>query len=148
MRRLRRAVGRARLRLSAELYGCEVLAERVEDRADNLTRFVWLAPGRRAGRRRPTGFAKTSIVFWGFNDESPGALVEVLRELSDRGINLTKIESRPAAGGARPLHVLRRPRRARAATRTWPRPWRRSASACETLRMLGSYPRLTGVTRR
>jgi len=31
-------------RLSAELYGCEVLAERVEDRSDNLTRFVWLAP--------------------------------------------------------------------------------------------------------
>ena len=81
-------------KLSAELYDCDVLAERVEDRSDNLTRFVWLA---RAGEGPPgaPGFAKTSIVFWGFNDSSPGALVEVLRELSERDINLTKIESRP-----------------------------------------------------
>ena len=80
-------------RLSAELYGCEVLADRVEDRADNLTRFVWLAPAG-ADPVAVDGFAKTSIVFWGFNDTSPGALVDVLRELSDRDINLTKIESR------------------------------------------------------
>lgn len=80
-------------RLAAELYGATVVAERVEDRADNVTRFVWLA---RAGDEPAVeGPAKTSIVFWGFNDESPGALVSVLRELSERGINLTKIESRP-----------------------------------------------------
>src|SRR3569623_1064033 len=38
---------------------------------------------------------KTAIVFWGFNDDSPGALVRRLAELADRSINLTKIESRP-----------------------------------------------------
>ena len=93
-------------RLSAELYGCRVLAEGVEDVEDNLTRFVWLAPDR-AGRpgasdavdrpvRVPGDPAlKTSIVFWGFDDDSPGALVAVLSELADRGVNLTKIESRP-----------------------------------------------------
>jgi prephenate dehydratase len=64
----------------------------VEDRGDNLTRFVWLAPGGTPPVGSPD---KTSVVFWGFNDESPGALVNVLREFADRDINLTKIESRP-----------------------------------------------------
>jgi prephenate dehydratase len=80
-------------RLSAELYDCHVLADGVEDHPDNETRFVWLAPADEPGHPGPR--AKTSIVFWGFNDESPGALVSVLGELADRGINLTKIESRP-----------------------------------------------------
>jgi prephenate dehydratase len=89
-------------RLAAELYGCEVLADGVEDRPDNLTRFVWLTPegsdplhdgeGSDPSHQRKS---KTSVVFWGFNDESPGALVGVLAELADRGVNLTKIESRP-----------------------------------------------------
>ncbi len=86
-------------RLSAELYGCTVLAERVEDQPDNVTRFVWLARADVAPAAAFEGPAKTSIVFWGFNDDSPGALVSVLRELSDRSINLTKIESRPRRGG-------------------------------------------------
>jgi len=83
-------------RLAAELYGCVVLRENVEDSGDNETRFVWLAP---ASEPQSEGGNKTSIVFWGFNDESPGALVNVLRELSDREVNLTRIESRPRRVG-------------------------------------------------
>jgi prephenate dehydratase len=79
-------------RLAAELYGCEVLAEGVQDGSGNFTRFVWLGPEHAPPAAPPT---KTSIVFWGFNDESPGALVGVLGELASRGVNLTKIESRP-----------------------------------------------------
>ena len=82
-------------RLSAELYGCVLLAEGVEDRPDNVTRFVWLARRESSDTKRIGASGKTSIVFWGFADQSPGALVRVLGELAERGINLTKIESRP-----------------------------------------------------
>jgi prephenate dehydratase len=78
-------------RLAAELYGCEILAADVEDHPDNATRFVWLAP---AAEPSDAG-SKTSVVFWGSGDESPGWLVGALSELSQRGVNLTRIESRP-----------------------------------------------------
>ncbi|MFN2616872.1 MAG: prephenate dehydratase [Thermoleophilaceae bacterium] len=80
-------------RLSAELYDCRVLAADVEDDPGNLTRFVWLAREDELGEPGPR--AKTSIVFWGAGDESPGWLVSVLLELAERSINLTRIESRP-----------------------------------------------------
>jgi prephenate dehydratase len=80
-------------RLSADLYGCRILAADVEDDPDNLTRFVWLAP--RFEVPDPGPRAKTSIVFWGAGDESPGWLVAALHEFADRGVNLTRIESRP-----------------------------------------------------
>lgn len=80
-------------RFAAELYDCSVLAEDVADEPGNVTRFVWLA---RAGEvEAPDGSAKTSIVFWGAGDETPGWLVGVLGELADRGVNLSRIESRP-----------------------------------------------------
>ena len=69
----------------------EVLVADVEDHPDNVTRFVWLAP---AARGRGAG-GKTSLVFWGGGDQSPGWLVHALQELADRGVNLTRIESRP-----------------------------------------------------
>ena len=125
-------------RLAAELYGGTVIAERIEDRADNVTRFVWLAHTD-GDRPSPAGPAKTSIVFWGFNDASPGALVSVLRELSDRDINLTKIESRPRRvrlghymffadleGGLGEAHVEQA--------------LEALAERVETLKVLGSYP--------
>ncbi len=80
-------------RLAAEMYGCEVIATNVEDHPDNVTRFVWLAPAKEVAEPGP--LAKTTIVFWGGGDESPGWLVDVLGELSGRGVNLTRIESRP-----------------------------------------------------
>jgi prephenate dehydratase len=79
-------------RLSAQLYGCEILEAGVENIRENETRFVWLARAGAAGRAE--GDRKTSVVFWGLPDR-PGALVSVLREFAERDINLTKIESRP-----------------------------------------------------
>jgi prephenate dehydratase len=80
-------------RLAAELYDCVVLAADIEDHPDNATRFVWLAAAGAVGDPGPG--AKTSVVFWGRGDQAPGWLVGVLREFSDRGVNLTRIESRP-----------------------------------------------------
>jgi prephenate dehydratase len=82
-------------RLAAELYGCRVLEADVEDHPDNATRFVWLAPGSAAREPAEDAPARTSIVFWGGGDQAPGWLVDCLRELSDRSVNLTRIESRP-----------------------------------------------------
>jgi prephenate dehydratase len=86
-------------RLAASLYGGVVLLEDVDDHDGNQTRFVWLAPAHAREQVRATvggaGAAKTSIVFWGAGDGSAGWLVNCLAELADRGISLTRIESRP-----------------------------------------------------
>ncbi len=84
-------------RLAAEEYGGVVVADRIEDEDGNVTRFVWLAREPLAKQWLGTGAGerKTSIVFAGFNDTSPGALVSILEEFATRDVNLTKIESRP-----------------------------------------------------
>ncbi|WP_370324583.1 prephenate dehydratase [Euzebya sp.] len=75
---------------AAERFGLEVLAADIHDRDGNTTRFVTL------GRRMPgpTGADKTSLVVF-FGADRPGQLMRVLDEFALRGINLTKIESRP-----------------------------------------------------
>jgi prephenate dehydratase len=80
-------------RRAAEIYGAQVLAEAVEDEPGNATRFVWLA--REAAAFDPSVPSKTSLAFWGAGDDSPGWLVRCLSEFAFRGVNLTKIESRP-----------------------------------------------------
>jgi prephenate dehydratase len=89
-------------RMAAALYGAEVLREGIEDEPDNATRFVWLAGP--AGSDRPwpapgrDAAFKTSIVFAGAGDNSAGWLVRCLSEFAFRGVNLSKIESRPRRG--------------------------------------------------
>ena len=78
-------------RRAADLLGGAVLAERIQDVALNKTRFVVLGPE----DAPPTGDDKTSLAFTVAHDR-PGTLIGVLRELSDRQINLTHIESRPS----------------------------------------------------
>lgn len=84
-------------RAAADLYGCVVLREGIEDEADNVTRFVWIAREERTGAVE--GPARTSLVFSELGEDHPGALVEALKEFSDRGVNLSRIESRPLRQG-------------------------------------------------
>ena len=89
---------------AAEIYGCEVLREGIEDEPGNLTRFVWLAPvgtdpvGETVAvdaTERESARWKTTVVFSELGEDHPGSLVEALLEFSTRDINLARIESRP-----------------------------------------------------
>jgi chorismate mutase / prephenate dehydratase len=76
--------------LAGELYRVPILRAGIEDNPHNSTRFLVI--GRHAGG--PTGRDKTSILFAMRNE--PGSLYRILEPLARLGINLTKIESRPA----------------------------------------------------
>ena len=76
--------------MSAELYGLEVIQRNIEDLPDNTTRFIII------GRQDTpaSGNDKTSISVSGKN--RPGLLYHVLEPFQSRGVNLTRLESRPS----------------------------------------------------
>jgi len=85
---------------AAAPYGCTILRRGVEDADDNVTRFAWLAPIDAPRPPEDPGAAwRTTLVFFELGEDRPGALTEALAELSDRGINMTRIESRPRRSG-------------------------------------------------
>lgn len=92
---------------AAEKYGLKVLLSNVQDRKENHTRFIVVRaeePGKHGifGYRgedkdaeRIRGRCKTSLIVYLAKDR-PGALYELLGAFAKRGVNLTKIESRPS----------------------------------------------------
>ena len=80
------AIGSA---LAARAYSVPIAAANIEDMKDNTTRFLVVGKQQSA----PTGKDKTSVML--SITDRPGALFELLKPFHDRGINLTKIESRP-----------------------------------------------------
>jgi len=82
-----RAAGAIASRLSAEIYGLEVLAESISDHEENSTRFLLLS------REGAASGNKCSIIF-SVRHEA-GTLFEALRLFSEADINLTRIASMP-----------------------------------------------------
>jgi prephenate dehydratase len=130
--------------VAAGRWRLDVLADGVEDHAGAVTRFVLVArPGTSPG---PTGADRTSLVAF-ISDDHPGALLEILTELAVRGVNLTRIESRPTGIGLGRYcfsvdaegHIAQpRVGEALAALRR----------ICADVRFLGSYPRADGAAPR
>jgi prephenate dehydratase len=128
--------------LAADHYRLEVLAGDIADTPGAVTRFVLVAP---PGPPPPaTGADRSSLVAF-IADDHPGALLEVLTELAVRGVNLTRIESRPTGVGLGRYcfsidaegHISQaRVAEALAALRR----------RCADVRFLGSYPTADGST--
>ncbi|HET7827108.1 MAG TPA: prephenate dehydratase [Anaeromyxobacter sp.] len=75
---------------AAKRYGLALLAESIQDVDENFTRFVLVS----AADEAPTSRDRTSLAFT-LDRDRPGGLYEVLGEFARRGINLSKVESRP-----------------------------------------------------
>lgn len=79
-------------RIAADIYGLDVIADDIQDTDEATTRFVVVRlPG---DIPAPTGADKTTLSLYMHQDE-PGALLAILTEFAVRGVNLTRIESRP-----------------------------------------------------
>jgi prephenate dehydratase len=126
--------------LAAERFGLEVLATDVGDRSTAVTRFVLVS--RPGPVSEPTGVDKTTVVVFQ-RDDHPGGLLELLEQFATRGVNLSRIESRPTGDALGQYcfsidcegHV----REARVAEALMG-----LHRTCSEVRFLGSYPRAAG----
>jgi prephenate dehydratase len=127
--------------LAAGTYGLHAAARDVGDTEGAVTRFVLTGPPHPPAP--PTGADRTTLVAF-IAEDHPGALLELLTEFAVRGVNLTRIESRPTGAGIGRYcfsidcegHVAdARVGEALSALRR----------ICADVRFLGSYPRADGA---
>ncbi|MEW5734429.1 MAG: prephenate dehydratase [Thermodesulfobacteriota bacterium] len=78
--------------LAAVVYDLVVLASHIQDKAHNVTRFLVIGHD----QVERTGSDKTSLLF--ATPHVPGALYKVLAPIAEAGVNMVKLESRPAKG--------------------------------------------------
>lgn len=122
--------------LAAELFGLKVAETRIQDLAANATRFLVLGP--RASEA--TGRDRTTLL--AMAQDGPGALLRLLEPLARRGLNLSRIQSRPTRRKVWEYaffldvegHMDDPPMREALDD---------LRSACASLKVLGSYPQAT-----
>lgn len=76
--------------VASDIYDLEILAEKIEDRPDNTTRFLIVG----SETTQPSGNDKTSIMLRTRN--KPGALYELLKPFREQAVDLTRLETRPS----------------------------------------------------
>jgi prephenate dehydratase len=81
---------------AADRYRGEIIAERIQDNAENFTRFVLLQPAKHAASASGPEARKMSIAMR--LAHRPGSLLSSLEPFARNGVNLLKIESRPIHG--------------------------------------------------
>lgn len=81
---------------AAASYGLDAVAEHIADREGAVTRFVVLRTG--APVPEPTGKDRTTLVVWIWQNR-PGALLALLDQFAVRGVDLSRVESRPTGEG-------------------------------------------------
>jgi chorismate mutase/prephenate dehydratase len=122
--------------LASELYGVPILREKIQDRAENYTRFI-IVSHEDAPR---TGRDKTTIAFSLPDGQGRGALLRALTVFDEEQVNLTRIESRPSR--EKPWdYVFLADLEGHRDDGNVAKAMTRLASRCPFLKHLGSYPR-------
>ena len=120
--------------LAGEIYGVKPLFEHIEDKPNNVTRFLIIA----TEAALPTGEDKTSIMF--VTAHKPGALVDVLGVFRDASINLSHIDKRPS-GRSNWEYTFFIDCDAHRGDENMAAAIEEAHSHCVSLKVLGSYPR-------
>jgi prephenate dehydratase len=126
--------------IAARRYGLPVLVADVGDNPNAVTRFVLVSrPGPLPGA---TGADKTTLVAY-LADDHPGALLELLEQFAVRGVNLSRLESRPT-GELLGRYCMSIDADGHVAEQRMAEALKGLHRVCADVRFLGSYPRADG----